>query len=116
MHPTANQLLNETLIHIEGAYAPSTIRAYKANFLKFIQFCKGLQVIALPADPNMIASYILHLSKCGLKSASIRIAIAAISSIHKLNQLDDPTQHPNVKIELRRMHRTLELQRQILKK
>lgn len=107
MHPTANQLLNETLIHIEGAYAPSTIRAYKANFVKFIQYCEGLQVNALPSDPNKIANYILHLTKSGLKSASIRIAIAAISSIHKLNQLDDPTQHPNVKIELRRMHRTI---------
>jgi integrase len=33
--------------------------------------------------------------------------VAAISSIHKLNLFDDPTQHPVVKIELRRMHRTL---------
>jgi integrase len=47
------------------------------------------------------------LTKSGLKSSSIRIIVAAISSIHKLNLLDDPTQHPTVKIELRRMHRTL---------
>ena len=45
--------------------------------------------------------------KSGLKSSSIRIAVASISSIHKLNLLNDPTQHPTVKIELRRMYRTL---------
>lgn len=33
--------------------------------------------------------------------------MASISSIHKLNSFGDPTQHPDVKIELRRMHRTL---------
>lgn len=31
MHPTANQLLMETLIRIDGAYAPSTIRPHKLN-------------------------------------------------------------------------------------
>ena len=107
MHPNANLLLDETLIRIEGAYAPSTIRAYKANFERFIQFCEKCDVSALPAEPNNVARYISTLTSCGLKSSSIRIMVAAISSIHKLNSLDDPTQNPIVKIELRRMHRTL---------
>jgi site-specific recombinase XerD len=107
MNPTANQLLNETLIRIEGAYAPSTIRAYKSNFLKFIHFCDELKSNPLPGSPDDVASFIASLAKSGLKSSSIRIAVAAISSIHILNLLTDPTQHPNVKIELRRMHRTL---------
>jgi len=107
MNPTANQLLNETLIRIEGAYAPSTIRAYKSNFLKFIHFCEESKSNPLLGSPDDVAGFIASLAKSGLKSSSIRIAVAAISSIHKLNLLTDPTQHPNVKIELRRMHRTL---------
>jgi len=107
MHPTANQQLMETLIRIDGAYAPSTIRAYKANFERFIQFCEERKIAALPANPKDVALYIVQLTKSGLKSSSIRIAVASISSIHKLNCLSDPTQHPDVKIELRRMHRTL---------
>lgn len=103
----AHEALTKTIEKIDGAYAPSTIRAYKTNFERFIQFCEDLQANALPADPNDIANYITHLTKSKLKSASVRIAIASISSIHKLNQLNDPTQHPSVKIELRRMHRTL---------
>jgi len=107
MNPTANQQLKETLIRIEGAYAPATIRAYKSNFVKFIHFCEELKTDPLPADSVDIASFIASLTKSGLKSSSIRIAVATISSIHKLNQFTDPTQHTNVKIELRRMHRTL---------
>jgi site-specific recombinase XerD len=107
MHPTANQRLVETLIRIEGAYAPSTIRAYKANFERFIEFCEKRNIEALPANPSEVANYIAQLTKSGLKSSSIRIALASISSIHKLNQLEDPIQHPDVKIEIRRMHRTL---------
>jgi len=107
MYPTANQQLMETLKRIDGAYAPSTIRAYSTNFEKFIQYCEYLNIDALPASSSDVAQYIAQLTKSGLKSSSIRIAVASISSIHKLNLLSDPTQHPTVKIELRRMHRTL---------
>lgn len=103
----AKELLNRTIIKIEGAYAPSTIRAYRSNFEKFIQFCEERKIAALPANPIDVALFIAHLTKSGLKSSSIRIAVASISSIHKLNCLIDPTQHPDVKIELKRMHRTL---------
>jgi integrase len=54
-----------------------------------------------------VACYIFKLTGSGLKSSSIRISAAAISNIHKLNLLDDPTQHPSVKMKIRRMHRTL---------
>lgn len=107
MNTTAKELLTETMRRIDGAYSPSTIRAYKANFERFIEFCESIQASSIPANSKDIATYIALLSKSRLKSASIRIAIAAISSIHKLNQFNDPTQHPDVAIEMRRMHRTL---------
>jgi len=101
------KILTKTIQRIEGAYAPSTIRAYKANFERFIEFCEKLKICALPADPEKVANYVAHLTKCGLKSSSIRIAVASISSIHRLNELSDPTQHSSVRIEMRRIHRTL---------
>jgi site-specific recombinase XerD len=104
---TPNEIFSQTMESIDGAYAPSTIRAYKTSFERFIQFCEEHQVNALPANPSNVAQYISTLTASGLKSSSIRIMVAAISSIHKLNLLSDPTQHPVVKIELRRMHRTL---------
>lgn len=107
MNINAKQLLKETIDKIEGAYAPSTIRAYRANFERFISFSENLKAKALPAGSDTVSQYIKQLSGGKLKSASIRIAIASISAIHRLNQLIDPTTHPEVKIELRRMHRNL---------
>lgn len=101
------QVLLNTIKKIEGAYAPATIRAYKANFEKFITFCDDMDECALPANSDLVVQYIKLLSGSHLKSNSIQIAIAAIATIHKLNQTPDPTDHPEVKLELRRMYRTL---------
>lgn len=103
----AAHLLQKTIAKINGAYAPSTIRAYRANFERFIFFCQDVSAPALPTDSETVAEYIQNLTKSGLKSASIRLAIASISTIHKLNQFSDPTQSPDAKLELRKAHRTL---------
>ena len=102
----AIEKLRQTIEKIDGAYAPSTIRAYKSNFENFIEFCDENNTAALPASSEIVASYIKKLSG-HLKSSSIKIAVASITALHKLNSLNDPTQHPNVKIEMRRMYRTL---------
>lgn len=100
-------LLEKTIEMIDGAYAPSTIRAYKGNFEKFILFCESESIQALPAQPATVAKFIKALTKSGLKSSSIRLAYASISTIHKLNELPDPTQSATAQLELRRMNRIL---------
>lgn len=104
---TSNKLLKDTMNKMDGAYAPSTIRAYKTNFEKFILFCNEMGECALPANSNLVALYIKTLTSSGLKPNSIRIAIAAIATVHKLNQKPDPTELTEVKLEIRRMYRTL---------
>lgn len=101
------QILLNTVEKIEGAYAPATIRAYKANFERFIFFCEEIDECALPASSSLVAQYIKKLTFSNLKSSSIRIAVAAIATIHKLNQSPDPTQNPEVALELKRMYRSL---------
>lgn len=103
---TARVRLDATIKKIEGAYAPSTIRAYKSNFENFIKFCDENNTIALPASKEIVASYIKKLTS-RLKSSSIKIAVASIAALHNLNSLKDPTQTPDVKIEMRRMYRIL---------
>ena len=104
---TAYNMLIKTIILIDGAYASSTIRAYQKNFERFIVYSENVNQCALPAEKDLVSSYIKKLSDGNLKSASIRMAVASISSIHKLNQFGDPTTHPEVRLELRRMHRSL---------
>ncbi len=101
------QLLMQTLQKIEGAYAPSTLRAYHADFKEFITYCEIIGENALPASSDAVVSLILHLVSRGQKSASIRRSIAGIASIHQLSSLPDPTKDVEVKLAIRRMHRLL---------
>ena len=103
----SRELLERTIEKIEGAYAHSTIRAYKADFGKFIEFCEECNEGALPALPSSIANFIIELSNDKRSSAGIRRALCGISTIHKLNRFADPTKDPDVTIEMRRMHRKL---------
>jgi site-specific recombinase XerD len=103
----AVKLLQETIIKIEGAYAPSTIRAYRADFNDFIHFCHDRNANALPSHPNLVVQYICKLTDSGRSSASIRRALCGLSAIHKLNRFEDPSKDPDVALEMRRMHRKL---------
>jgi len=101
------ELLANTLVKIEGAYAHASIRAYRADFNTFIEFCEECNEESLPALPLVIANFITKLTNSKRSSAGIRRAICGISTIHKLNRMDDPTKDPDVTIEMRRMHRKL---------
>jgi site-specific recombinase XerD len=101
------KILQETIVKIEGAYAPSTIRAYRTDFNDFILFCCGRKAGALPAEPHSVVEYISKLTESGRSSASIRRAVCGLSAIHKLNRFEDPTKDPDVALEMRRMHRKL---------
>ena len=103
----AVKLLQETIVKIEGAYAPATIRAYRADFNDFILFCHDRNANALPAEPHLIVEYISKLTGSGRSSASIRRALCGLSAIHKLNRFEDPSKDPDVSLEMRRMHRKL---------
>jgi site-specific recombinase XerD len=103
----AAKLLQETIVKIDGAYAPSTIRAYRADFSDFILFCHDRNSKALPAQPHLVVQYIAGLTDSGRSSASIRRALCGLSAIHRLNRFEDPTKDPDVTLEMRRMHRKL---------
>ena len=100
-------ILSETLQRIEGAYAPATIRAFKADFNAFITYCIEHHINPLPANPSVVGHYIDYLSNCTFTSAYIRRIIVSISSIHKLNRFEDPTKDCDVQLAIRKMHRKL---------
>lgn len=99
--------LTLTIAQLEGAYAPATIRAYRSDFSKFIDFCDSKKTVSLPAQPEPLAQFIRDLANSGCRSASIRRAITGISAIHRLNRLADPSKDPIVNLEMKRMHRKL---------
>ncbi len=107
MNDTSITIFQETLEHIDGAYAPSTLRAYRADMAEFIRYCEDESLCALPTAPETVAAFLLSVTGAGPKSATIRRKISSISAIHRLSNLPDPTKHAEVKIALRKMHRRL---------
>jgi site-specific recombinase XerD len=101
------QQLEQLLLHIEGAYAPNTIRAYKADMTDFIRYCSENSICALPAAPVDIAKYLMTTMSNGIKSATIRRKVASISAVHRLTNFEDPTKHPEVKLCIRKINRQL---------
>lgn len=99
--------LNDILNTISEAYAPNSIRAYRADFEELIVFCNKLKLSALPAQPKTIAKFIESVANKKISSASIRRKIVSIAAIHRWANLNDPTKSPEVKLAVRKMHRKL---------
>ncbi len=107
MNSSSLILLDQTIKKIEGAYAPATIRAYRADFRHFIDFCTLHGVSACPAAPSAVAQYVMELTRSGRGSASIRRALCGLATIHELNGYANCVRHPEVRLAMRRMHRQL---------
>jgi hypothetical protein len=45
---SAHRKLLQTIVKIDGAYAGATMRAYRSNFMKFIDYCELVGTDALP--------------------------------------------------------------------
>ena len=101
------QALSELISHIDGAYAPNTLRAYHSEMLEFIRYCEKLGMDALPASPQSIAQFLLDQKESGLKYTSLRRKVSSISAIHRLSNLPDPTKDAQVLIALRKIKRAL---------
>ena len=104
---TVTEDLSKLLVHLEGAYAPNTLRAYKADMLEFIDYCVKVGAVALPSSPAIVSNFLMQTVGQGIKTSTIRRKVSSISAIHRLSCLDDPTKHPEVKITLRKIIRQL---------
>ena len=51
---SSRERLQRLLADIDGAYAPNTLRAFRADFEEFIRFCEQLGAEALPAKPETV--------------------------------------------------------------
>ncbi len=95
-HSAVPALLN-LLIHLDGAYAPKTLRAYKSDMLEFISYCDKIGACSLPALPTVVATFLMQTIGQGIKSSTVRRKVSSISAIHRLSCHNDPTKHPEEK-------------------
>lgn len=107
MNDTCVEQLRTLLQHLDGAYAPNTLRAYKADMLEFIAYCDKAGYCALPAEPKTVGIFLMQTVPQGIKSSTIRRKVSSISAIHRLSSLEDPTKHSEVRIIQRKIYRQL---------
>ena len=103
----ARQKLNDLLEHVREGYAYNTLRAYRADMEEFIVYCARHEVPTLPADPFVVAQFLIEATDSGIKASTIRRKVSSISAVHRLSYFEDPTKHPEVKIAVRKVNRKL---------
>lgn len=75
---------------IADATAPATRRAYAADWADFASWCAEFGLASLPAEPATVARYAAALDARGLKVATIRRRLAAITVAHRARDLEPP--------------------------
>jgi integrase len=99
--------LARLLIHLDGAYATNTLRAYQADMLEFIAYCAAAGEVALPAEGPIVAKFLMQTLNHGIKTATIKRKVASISAIHRLSGYADPTKTTEVRLAMRKIQRQL---------
>lgn len=90
---------------LDGAYAPATIRGYKADFEAFAKWCACRNIDPIPADHASIIGFLEE--EAPLRAINtLERRLYAIRRVHKLLALADPTDDANVRLALRRIKRS----------
>jgi integrase len=70
--------------------APNTRKRYHYGWRSFLAFCGRLNAVPLPASPNTVSLFAVHLLAAGLKVATVKHHLAAIARRHRDEKRDSP--------------------------
>jgi integrase len=100
MRPSATDW-RAALARLEGAFADSTLRAYRADMAVFENWCSEEQRLTLPAEPETIAAFIAQQATRS-SAATLKRRLAAICKVHRLFRMENPVSDEEVVIAMRR--------------
>jgi integrase len=89
----------------EGAFAPNTLRAWRADWEIFGEFCRAFRIEALPAEPKVVRDFVFDCVARSKKPATIRRYVSTIGRAHRASGVLDPTASEEVKLALKEMGR-----------
>lgn len=89
---------------LEGAYAPSTMRAYYADVEAFVDWCAEAGHLPFPAEVDTVCQFIEDQGR-EKSPSTVRRRLYAIRKIHRLLRLPDPTYDEDINLSLRRVKR-----------
>jgi integrase len=89
-----------------GAFAANTLRAWKADWEIFSEYCRSYRLDALPAAAKTVRDFVLECAGLRKKPATIRRYVATIGRAHRAAGVSDPTATETVKLALKEMGRS----------
>ena len=89
----------------EGAYAPRTLSGYRNDLKRFQKWCFHHSLAWLPCLPTTVADFVDHQADCH-KISTIKRRVSAITFVHRMSDLPEPTSHSTVRLALRRASRS----------
>ncbi|MGI4945766.1 MAG: tyrosine-type recombinase/integrase, partial [Janthinobacterium lividum] len=88
---------------VEGALAPNTIRAFRADMRAFTTWSDA-NGGTLPATPDQVVRFIETMA-ADRAPATVRHYVSSIATFHAAAGAPDPCATPDVRLALKRMHR-----------
>ena len=88
----------------EGAFAPNTLRAYKADFNHLLCWCNEQKLGVTKLNGKDFASYLTRHADT-LSTSTIRRRLASISTILDLSGWNNPTNTPDAILTMKRIQR-----------
>ena len=91
--------------YLVAADAPSTVRAYTADWKHFLLWCLARDLIPMPASPELIGDYLADLGE-GYARSTLRRKVAAIARATRHAGYPLDTRHSSIRDVLRGINRT----------
>jgi integrase len=102
------QEIDDAREYQKDAYAPKTRTAYRKVWQDFLLYCAQRGLLALPARPETVCTYLAHLAKTkegrkgpGQAFATIEKTLSIISAAHKAKGAPSPRDNPLVRSTLK---------------
>ena len=92
------------LKRLDGAYAPATLKSYRADIEIFENWCLKRGVQPFPSDVRAVCDFIEEQAP-GKAPSTVKIRLYAIRKAQRLLHLPDPTYDEDINITLRRIRR-----------
>ena len=92
------------LKRLDGAYAPATLRSYRADIEIFETWCLEQGHDPFPSDVGAVCTF-LEEQAPGKAPSTVKRRLYAIRKAHRLLQLPDPTYDEDINITIRRIRR-----------
>lgn len=91
----------QSLARLDGAYADSTLRAYRSDITNFEEWCRSAGRDPLPASPETVAAYV-EAQAPNVSTSTLKRRLAALRKIHRLMRFENPVLDEEVVIAMRR--------------